>query len=144
MLGARFRQNRHLVHPPLARQFDDEMTAAPVGRQQHFLDLGREHVDPAQDDHVVGPPRHLLHPPHARPRRARQQPRQVAGAVTDDRKRLLGERGEDELALFAVAKHAAGFGIDHLGIEMILPDMQAILGLDAFLPDAGPITSDRP
>ena len=88
LFGARFGQHRHLVHPPFARQFDDEMAAAPVGREQHFLDLGREHVDAAQDDHVVGTPGDLLHAPHAGPRRARQQPRQVAGAVADDRKAL--------------------------------------------------------
>ena len=57
--------------------------------EQHFLDLGREHVDAAQDDHVVGAAGDLLHAPHARPRRARQQPRQVAGAVADDRKASL-------------------------------------------------------
>ena len=52
-------------------------------------------------------------------------------------KRFLGQRGEHQLALFAVGQHRAGLGIDHLGIEMILPDMQAVLGLDAFLRDAG-------
>jgi hypothetical protein len=35
-----------LVHPAFARQFDDEMAAAPVGGEQHFLDLSREQVDP--------------------------------------------------------------------------------------------------
>src|SRR3984893_8102876 len=70
-LGARFRQHRHLVHSPFARQFDDEMAAAPVGGEQHFLDLGREHVDAAQDDQVIGTPGDFLHPPHAGPRRAR-------------------------------------------------------------------------
>ncbi len=114
------------------------MTAAPVGGEQHFLDLGREHIDAAQDDHVVGTPGDLLHAPHARPSGARQQPRQVAGAVADDRKCFLGQRGENEFALFAVGQHRAGFGIDHFRVEMILPDMQAVFGLDAFLRDAGP------
>src|SRR2546423_14467099 len=30
----RFRQHRHHVHASLARQFDDEMTAAPLGGEQ--------------------------------------------------------------------------------------------------------------
>ena len=39
VLGPRFGEHRHLVHAALARQLDDEMAAAPVGRQQHLLDL---------------------------------------------------------------------------------------------------------
>src|SRR5271169_3973089 len=31
-LGASLGQDRHLVHPALACQFDDEMAAAPIGR----------------------------------------------------------------------------------------------------------------
>src|SRR3954449_8846494 len=46
-LRARLRQHHHLVHSPLARQFDNEMTAAPIAAKQRFLDLGREHVDAA-------------------------------------------------------------------------------------------------
>ncbi len=59
------------------------------------------------------------------------------GAKADDRHRLLGQRGEDQLALLALGQHAAGFGIDDLGQEMILPDRRAVLGLGAFLADAG-------
>jgi hypothetical protein len=29
-----------------------KMAAAPVGGEQHFLGLDREHVDPAQDDFI--------------------------------------------------------------------------------------------
>lgn len=50
----------------------------------------------------------------------------------------LGERGEYQLTLLAVGQHGAGLGIDNLGIEMILPDVQAVLGLQAFLRHAGP------
>src|SRR5260370_31967925 len=42
LFRSRFRQHRHLVHPPFARQFDDEVAAAPVGAEQHLLDLGRK------------------------------------------------------------------------------------------------------
>jgi hypothetical protein len=121
---------------PVARQFDLEMRAEAVGRHQLFLDLGREDVDAAQDDHVVGAARDLLHPPH-RPRRAGQQAGQVAGAVADDREGLLGERGEDKLPHLAIGKDFAGHGVDDLGVEVILPDVQAVLGLDAFVGDAG-------
>ena len=50
---------------------------------------------------------------------------------------MLGQRGEDQLAPFAVGQYRAGLGIDHFGVEMILPDMQAVFCLDAFLRDAG-------
>jgi hypothetical protein len=113
------------------------MTAAPVGGEQDLLDLGREQVDAAQDDHVVGTSRDLLHAPHARPRGARQQPRQVAGAIADHRKRFLGQGSENKFALLAVGPRRAGVGIDHFGIEMILPDMQTVFALHAFLRDAG-------
>ena len=45
--------------------------------------------------------------------------------------------GEHQLALLAVRQHAAGLGIDDLGIEVVLPDRQPVLGLDAFLRDPG-------
>ena len=41
------------------------------------------------------------------------------------------------LAHLAVGQHLARLRIDNLGIEMVFPDMQAILGLDAFHRDAG-------
>ena len=104
---------------------------------QLLLDLGGEDVDAAQDHHVVRASRHLLHPPH-RARGAGQQPRQVARPVADDRERLLGERGEDQLAQLAIRQHRAGLGVDHLGVEVILPDVQPVLCLDAFVGNARP------
>jgi hypothetical protein len=50
---------------------------------------------------------------------------------------LLGQRGEHQFALLAVGQHGAGVGIDDFGIEMILPDVQAVFALDAFLRHAG-------
>ena len=64
-------------------------------------------------------------------RGAGQQPGQVAGAVADHRHRLLGQRGEDQLALLAVGQHLAGHRVDDLGVEVVLPDVQPVLGLDA-------------
>ena len=78
------------------------------------------------------------------PGRAGQQPRQVPGPVADDRHGLLGERGEDQLALLAVRQHLAGERVDDLRIEVVLPDVQPVLGLHALLRDPGPITSDSP
>ena len=88
-------------------------------------------VDAAQDDHVVGPPGDLLHPAHGAGG-AGQQAGKVAGAVADDREGLLGQRGENQLAPRAFGQRRAGIGIDDLGVEVILPDVQPVLGLHAF------------
>ena len=125
--------HRQLVHPARTGQFQLEMPGTPFRGQQQFLHLGWEQIHPAQDDHVIRPPGDLLHPPHPRPRRARQQAGEVAGAVADDREGLLAQRGEHQLALLALGQHLAGLGIDDLRVEMILPDMQPVLGLHAFL-----------
>jgi hypothetical protein len=110
--------------------------AQALGAQDQFLDLGREHVDAADDHHVVGPAGDLFHAPHAA-RRAGQQAGQVAGAVADDRQRLLGQRGEHQFALLAVGQHFAGLRVDDLGVEVIFPDVQAVLGFHALLRNAG-------
>ena len=117
--------------------------ARPAALEDLLLDLGRKHVDAAQNDHVVGTAGDLFHPPHGAGR-ARQKTGQVARAVTDDRQAFLGECREDKLAHLAVRQNFAGLRIDDLGIEVIFPDMQAVLGLDAFIGNPGPITSDRP
>ena len=140
---ARLDEDLHLVEPALARQHDLVMRRQRLDLEQLLLDLGREDIDAAHDHHVVGAPRDLLHAPH-RARRARQQPREVARAIADHRHRLLGERGEDELAFLAVRQARAGRGVDHLGEEMILPDMQPILGLDAFIGHARPHHLGKP
>ena len=100
-----------LIHAPLAGQHDLVMPDKAGIVEELLLDLRREHVDAADDQHVVGAAGDLLHAAH-RARRAGQQAREVARAVADDRQRLLGERGEHQLALLAVGQHLAGLGID--------------------------------
>ena len=119
------------------------MRRQPRHAQRLLFDLGRKHIDPAQDHHVVGTPGDLLHPAH-RARRAGKQPRQIARAVADHRQALLGERGEHQFPLLAVRQHPPRRGIDDLGIEMVLPDMQPVLGLDALVGDARPHDFRKP
>ena len=69
-------------------------------------------------------------------RGAGQQAGEIARAVADDRQRLLGERGKDELAGLSVGARAARVRVDDLGIEVILPDVRAVLGFEAFAGDA--------
>ena len=113
------------------------MRAQAGGLQDQLLDLRREDVHATHDQHVVRAAGDPLHAPHGA-RRARQKPGEIARAIADDRQRFLGERCKHELAFVAFGHRGARCGIDDLGIEVVLPYGQAILGLDAFLRHAGP------
>src|ERR1700760_771731 len=131
MRGQQFAQHFDLVQQPVARDDKLVLAAERAVRQHDLLDLRREQVHAADDQHVVGAADNLAHAAHAA-RGGRQQAREVARAVADHREGLLGERGEDELALLAVGQHLAGLGVDDLGIEMVFPDDRAVLRLHAF------------
>jgi hypothetical protein len=89
-----------------------------VGDAEHdALDLRRVQVDAADDEHVVAPAADPAHPhrgPAARARRGVQRS-EVAGAIPDQRHRLLGHRGEHELAFAVRGEHRAGGGVDDAG-----------------------------
>jgi len=87
---------------------------------------------------VILPIRRIERAVGGRSRLRARWPLQVAGAVADQRHRLLGQRGEHQFAHAAVGQRFAGRGIDDLGKEMILPEHRAILGLGALAGDAGP------
>ena len=50
----------------------------------------------------------------------------IPRAVTDQRQRLLGERGEHELSLRTRFKHRTGHRIDRLDQEVVLLDVQPV------------------
>jgi hypothetical protein len=125
-----------LVEPVRPREHELEVRREGGHAQDQLLELGREEVDPAQDEHVVAAAGDALHPPH-RPRCPRQQARQVACAVADERQRLFRQRREHELAALAVRKRVARVRVDDLRIEVVLPDEEAVLRLDALARDAG-------
>ena len=60
----------------------------------------------------------------------------VAGAIAQQGEGLLGDGGEDQLALGAVGQDLAGVGVDDLGDEVVLIDVHAVL-LGALVGDAG-------
>src|SRR5207245_1599261 len=66
------------------------------------------------------------------------KPRDVARAIADHRQRLLGERGDDELAAFADGTWRERLRIDHLEEKVILPAVQAGLYHPALAGDARP------
>ena len=105
--------------------------------QQHAFDLRREHVDAADDQHVVGAAARLAHA-HRRAAAGALlvvQRADVTRAVAQQRQRLLADAGEHELAVFAVGQRLAGRRVDDLGVEEILVDVHAVL-LDALARNA--------
>ena len=92
--------NDDLVEVPRPGDLDQIVRREHALPDDQLLDLGREHVDAADDQHVVGTPGDLLDAAHRTGRR-RQEAREVARAVAHDRQRLLGERREHQLALLA-------------------------------------------
>src|SRR3990170_4409563 len=94
------------VQGPLAGNDHLVVGLDALDRHQDRLDLGREDVDPPDDEHVVGPPRDQVHP-RVRPAAGAggdAEARDVARPVADHGKGLLGDRGEDELARLPAMK----------------------------------------
>jgi len=120
---------------------DDELV---VGRQlvdgeQGPLDLGGIEVDALDDEHVIRTPLDARHSRRGAAAAARleAQGRDVAGTVTNERHRPLGQRGEDELPFPAGRQHGARNRIDDLREEVIVGDVEAVARL-ALAGDAGP------
>ena len=99
--------------------------------QNQLFDLAGEHVHTPDDHHVVAAASDLFHAAHARACSARQQSREIACPVADDRQGFLGQAGKDQLAHFAIGDRFTRFGVDDLGVEMVFPDGRAVLGFDA-------------
>ena len=60
----------------------------------------------------------------------------VPRAVADQRQSLLSDTGKDQLAVLPIGQRLQRIGIDDLGIEIILTDVQAVLQL-AIIGDTG-------
>jgi hypothetical protein len=130
-LGTCFNPDLHLVHPPLSCEDDLEVWGELADREDDLLDPGRKHAHPAKNYHIVGPTGDFFRAAHGSGR-AGKLPCQVAGPIAEDRHRLFRQRGEYEFTFLAVGQDLPCRRIDHLGIEVIPPDMNPVLGLDAF------------
>jgi len=123
--------DRHPLAAPV-RLEDDLILVAHAGvLQQGRLDLTRIEIDPLVDHHVVGAPAKPIEPqrrPPAVAARARHDAREVVRPVADQREPLPGQRRDDQLALGAVRHDAPRRGVDHLGVIVVLPDVNAAAG----------------
>ena len=98
---------------------------------QGSLDLAREDVDAANDQHIVNT---ALEAGNARAGSAAYagsvvDAGQVLGAVTDQRDAFLGQGSERKLAGYTVGHRHQRVGAQNLGIEMVLADVQALMEL---------------
>ncbi len=138
ILLADFDLDHRLVEIARTGQLDHEVRRGAVHPQQRFLNLGREHVHAADDHHVVGTPLDPAHPDRGASTGALVvvKPRKVAGAVADDRTRLLGQAGDHQFALLALGDRFKGVGVQARDQNIVLLDVHAGAGR-AFAGDAG-------
>ena len=78
-----------------------------------LLDLRREHIHAANNEHVVGAAHDAVDflMRTAAGALARNEARKVARAIANERGALTRERGNDELAEFAVGHRLEGVGV---------------------------------
>src|ERR1035441_4712495 len=119
----------HRVQAFVARQQDLIMRHGAFYRQQRAFDLRGEDVHAADDEHVVAAARDAADAAHRAPARAGLggQHADVARTVADHRHGLLAERGQHQFALFSVRHDASRLGIDHLRVEVVLENVQAVV-----------------
>ncbi len=60
------------------------------------------------------------------------QHREIPRAVADHREGLFGNGGEDQFARRSIRQGLAGLGVDDLGDEVVLENMQSVLRFNAF------------
>ena len=102
-----------------------------------LLQLRREDVHAADNQHIVTAPADAIHPAHSAGS-PWQQTGQVAGTVADHRQRFFGQGGEQQLAMFAVRQRRAVVRIHHFRVEVIFPDRRTVGGFQALHRYPGP------
>lgn len=79
-----------------------------------FRDPSGEQIPPAQDDHVVVSCGDFAHAAHGA-RSSGNKRTSVAGPVAHNRQGVFAQRGEDQLAIFAIGQDFSAEWIDDLG-----------------------------
>ena len=120
-----------LVEVVLAGENDQVVGKGIFDLENRCLDLRREDVDPANDEHVVAAPVDPAYPADGAPAAGwgGENGGDVVGAVAQNRHRLLAEGAENQLTFFSIGKGFAGLGIDNFGEEMVFENVESVLGL---------------
>ena len=98
---------------------------------QRLLDLAREYVYALYLHHVVSSAHDRVDPRELAPAfaLARDYPRQVVSAVSDQRRALFYERGYNYLAQLAVGQVLPGYRIDYFYVYIVVPVVHAAVVL---------------
>src|SRR5699024_26367 len=128
-------QQGQVIHAALLGQHALIARTQAVVFGDDFLELRRETVHSAQDDHVIIACRNTVKTTHG-PRAAWQDTGQIVGAVANDWQRFLGQGGDDQFAVFSIGKRLEGFWIHDFWVEVILPHGYTVFGFYAFLSHA--------
>ena len=144
--------NGELVHRAVSFHHELVVRGGLGNGEQRVLDVRGVHVDASHDDHVVAPAAKAPDPRRRPAAAARLEGDRgdVAGAVAEQRHRLLEQGREDELALVALVERRTGLRVDDLDEEVVLVDVEAVAHLEALGRDAGaahlgePVEVDRP
>ena len=89
---------------------------------KYGLNLRREHVDAADNQHIVRSAAYAFHSDESSSAMRTHfviECADIARTVTDKRNALLVERGEHEFAVRLVGNGLQGFGVDDFGIEEV-------------------------
>lgn len=100
-----------------------------VNRAEKLLDLAREHIYAVNLEHIVGAAFYNVEP---RVRTsagtfARDNPRQIVCAESEQRSALLNKGGDNDFAFLAVGYILTCFGVDNLDVEKIVPAVHTSL-----------------
>ena len=113
----------------LLENADQVFTGDAVQVADHGLDIAREHVHGGNDEHVVLPAVDMdPSVGSAAGAGGVVDPADVAGAEADQGTGVLAQRGKDQLADLAGLQHFAGMDIHRLHQDVVLRNVQAVLG----------------
>jgi hypothetical protein len=103
-----FEANLDVVEPVFAVYHDQVVRSDALDLEQHVLYLAGKHVDPSDDEHVVGPLSDLAHARESAAALTRGpiDDREVVSAVAKHREGLFRERGDDQFSLLALARNS--------------------------------------
>ncbi len=115
------------------------MGSNSLNTHQNMFNLRWEHINTADNQHIVGTAGYFFHSYQCPAAFARfiDQPGNIFCPVSDNGKGFLGQRCEHQFALFSGGQHFAGIRIDDLRQEMILKNMHPTGGFQTFHGNTG-------
>ena len=107
----------------------DEVVGGVAFVKKNGFDLGGEYVNAADDEHIVASAHGLCHLDECSAAGAllAGENADIAGTVTEKREAFLIKVGEYKLTLGAFGENLTGFGVDDLGVEVVLVDVHTRL-----------------